>query len=156
MAFLALILKICFLLEIDFSKLSSFIKNSTNVAATLYSLADYRQADTKAAVRLLLFYLFKSEAQNDIVRIPIDEALRPHGNSSRLYMNLLAGVKDFREKSLPYVRGAVNLVMLSRSSKCRRGKCKERHPTAGIGREDDPVKGCYTIGQLYKSCSRKY
>ena len=142
-----------FVLEVEFSKLSPFINESTVVFAVLKSTINCRQADVKTTRKVLAFYYLKSQAQSDIVRMPIDEALTPRRKIIHLDLNFRTEVKGIGFKSLPYVQGAVKLVMLSRSNTCSRNKCKEGQPSAEKGKEDDQVNGCYTIEQLYKSCN---
>lgn len=143
-----------FLLEIDSSRFSAFINKSIMVAASLDAPAIYGQFNQKASKRSLAFEL-RPQAGSNIVRIPIDEALRPRAKRNRLAFELLTGVINARAIRLPYVKGAVKLVMLSRSSMCSRNECKEGQLSTEVKRADAQVKGCYTIGQLYKSCYGK-
>ena len=144
-----------FVLEIEFSKLSPFINESTVVFAVLKSTTNCHQTDGRTSRRMLVFYYVKSQAQSDIVRIPIDEAIRPRTKINYVGLSLQTRAKDMGSKSLPYVEGAVKLVMLSRSNTCSRNTCKEGQPATKKGRQDSGVKVCYTIGQLYKSCNGK-
>lgn len=143
-----------FLLEVDFSKFDTFIKNSTLVLASLTATANHLQSDQKITRRNSLFYYSKSKAQSNVVRIPVDEALRPRTKSNQLRVSFTIIAKDLGLKRLPYVRGAVKLVMLSRSSSCSRNECKKLQH-AKVKMEDAQIKGCYTIGELYKSCYGK-
>ena len=139
------------LLELDSSKFSSFTNKSIMVAASLDAPFTHGYFGQRPTKRSLAFNL-RPRAQSNIVRIPIDEALKPRVKRNRLTLELVIGVKDARAIRLPYVKGAVKLVMLSRSSSCSKNECKEQQLSTEVKSQDAQVKGCYTIRQLYKSC----
>ena len=139
------------LLEIDSSKFSSFSNKSIMVAATLYAPLPHGHFDQKPTKRSLAFDL-TPRAQSTIVRMPIDEALKPRVKGSPLTLELVTGVKDSRAIKLPYVEGGVKLVVLSRNASCSKNECNGQQLSTEMKSQDAQAKGCYTIGQLYKSC----
>ena len=156
-----------FILEIDMNKFAPYyFNNSDIVMINFHSFSSYYfnpNVSVKIIQRSLVFSA-KSKSKDNIVRVPIDEAFKFNIESFNVTFQVF-GHTDLMKHNwnsskllvryIPFVEGAVRLVVLSRSSeKCSKKQCQE--PSKKETNWSGSSKACLTIERLYSTCHGKF
>lgn len=154
-----------FILEVDMNKMARYFNHSNTVMVNFRAFASNNSTQS-VAVKILqrsLVFSAKAKSEGNIVRVPIDEAFKFSIEGMIVTFPLIGQTEyldrnrsNLRVRYIPFVEGAVKLVMLSKrsSDECNKYKCPE--PSKKETNGNDSSKACLTIEQLYNACNCKF
>ena len=154
-------------LEIDMNRFPRYYFNNSDIIMINFRAFSSYYSNPNVSVRIIrrsLVFSAKAKTKDNIVRVPIDKVFKFNlqqinvtfqvTGHSALLKNSSSGSK-VRVNYIPFVEGAVKLVILSRSSeKCSKSQCPEPSKTAKNWNVSS--EACLTTEQLYSACYGKF
>ena len=156
-----------FMLEIDMNKFAPYYFNNSDIVMVNFRSFSSYYSNPNVSVKIIqrsLMFSAKAKSKDNILRVPIDEAFKFNIEGINVTFQVF-GHSDLIKHSwnssmllvryIPFVEGAVKLVILSRSSgKCSKNQCQE--PSKKETNWSDSSEACLTIERLFSACHGKF